>query len=68
MNLHLKYSEFFRNVHTNVVPYFLLLYILISHPYLNLLDVILDSLDGVTIDIIPRIHVFSSDYFGPDYC
>ena len=41
--------------------------ILTSHPYLNLLDVVLDPLDGVAVDVIPRVHLFSSDYFGPDY-
>lgn len=39
-----------------------------GHPYLYLLDLILNPLDGVAIDVVPGVHLLLADHFGPDHC
>lgn len=39
-----------------------------GHPYLYLLDLILNPLDGVAVDVVPGVHLLLTDHFGPDHC
>lgn len=37
-------------------------------PDLDLLDVVLDPLDGVSVDIVPRVHLLLPDHLRADHC
>lgn len=36
--------------------------------HLDLLDIVLDPLDGVSVDVVPRMHLFLSDHLCSDHC
>lgn len=38
-----------------------------SFEHLYLLDLILNPLDGVAVDVVPRVHLLLTDRFGPDH-
>lgn len=37
-------------------------------PYLNLLNLVLNPLDGVAVDVIAGVHLLPADHLGPDHC
>lgn len=39
-----------------------------SLPYLYLLDLILNPLDGVAVDVVPGVYFLYADRFGPNHC
>lgn len=42
--------------------------VFVASAHLDLLDVILDPFDGVSVEIVPRIDLLLSDHFCSDHC